>query len=106
MDLSEGQLLTLDREVPHNVKAASDSSFLLTISWLAEEATVAVARLKSLEQWADVLSLHRVEAQLRPVLRIDWPRQVREIGLDKTLADTFPCSDALSSIPDPELNGA
>ncbi len=106
VDLSAGQLLALDREVPHDVEAASDSSFLLTISWPAEEATSAVARLQSLEQWADGLSLHRVEAQLRPVLRIDRPQRIREIGLDKTLADTFPCSDPLSSIPDPGLNGA
>jgi hypothetical protein len=28
-------------------------------------------------------------------------RAMRETGLDETLADTFPCSDALSSIPDP-----
>lgn len=27
----------------------------------------------------------------------------REGGLDKTLADTFPCSDPLSSIPNPRL---
>ena len=25
----------------------------------------------------------------------------REFGLDKTLSETFPCSDALSSIPNP-----
>ncbi|HET9181010.1 MAG TPA: hypothetical protein VFP59_02665 [Candidatus Angelobacter sp.] len=28
-------------------------------------------------------------------------QQVREKSLDKTLADTFPASDPLSSIPDP-----
>lgn len=28
----------------------------------------------------------------------------REQGLDSTLAETFPCSDALSSIPNPELD--
>jgi len=27
----------------------------------------------------------------------------RERGLDKTLADSFPCSDPLSSIPNPTL---
>lgn len=27
--------------------------------------------------------------------------RMRERGLDNTLAETFPCSDALSSIPDP-----
>ncbi|HZQ92925.1 MAG TPA: hypothetical protein VFA60_14115 [Terriglobales bacterium] len=29
---------------------------------------------------------------------------VREKGLDKTLADTFPTSDPPSSIPDPEID--
>lgn len=28
-------------------------------------------------------------------------RKRRESGLDETLAETFPCSDPLSSIPDP-----
>ena len=27
----------------------------------------------------------------------------RELGLDETLKETFPCSDALSAIPDPPL---
>jgi len=27
----------------------------------------------------------------------------REYGLDSTLAETFPCSDPLSSIPNPDL---
>jgi hypothetical protein len=30
----------------------------------------------------------------------------REYGLDSTLAETFPCSDPLSSIPNPHLQGA
>ncbi len=29
--------------------------------------------------------------------------QARDRGLDQTLSDTFPCSDALSSIPDPAV---
>jgi len=32
-------------------------------------------------------------------------KRSRESGLDKTLADTFPCSDPLSSIPNPHLQG-
>ena len=28
-------------------------------------------------------------------------KQRRECGLDNTLSETFPCSDPLSSIPDP-----
>jgi hypothetical protein len=29
-------------------------------------------------------------------------RRIREAALDETLADTFPASDPLSSIPDPD----
>jgi hypothetical protein len=29
--------------------------------------------------------------------------EARDRGLDETLIDTFPCSDALSSIPDPAV---
>jgi quercetin dioxygenase-like cupin family protein len=32
-DLSAGQMLTLEREVQHDVEAAVDSAFLLTIVW-------------------------------------------------------------------------
>jgi quercetin dioxygenase-like cupin family protein len=32
-DLSEGSLLTLSASIPHEVEAATDSAFLLTISW-------------------------------------------------------------------------
>ena len=32
-DLSEGSLLTLGASIPHEVEAATDSAFLLTISW-------------------------------------------------------------------------
>jgi hypothetical protein len=38
-------------------------------------------------------------AQAGNVIPIE--RAWREIGLDETLAETFPCSDPLSSIPDP-----
>jgi quercetin dioxygenase-like cupin family protein len=33
VDLPAGHLLTLDQCVPHDVEAAEDSAFLLTISW-------------------------------------------------------------------------
>ena len=32
-DLPTGQLLVLDRSVPHDVEAVEDSAFLLTMSW-------------------------------------------------------------------------
>ncbi|HKD79029.1 MAG TPA: hypothetical protein VKH81_05005 [Candidatus Angelobacter sp.] len=31
--ISSGQLLTLERDIPHDVGAATDSAFLLTIAW-------------------------------------------------------------------------
>ena len=33
VDLSAGQMLTLERDLPHDVEAAVDSAFLLTIAW-------------------------------------------------------------------------
>lgn len=30
--------------------------------------------------------------------------EARELGLDNTLSETFPCSDPLSSIPNPSLH--
>ena len=33
VELPAGRLLTLERNLPHNVEATEDSSFLLTISW-------------------------------------------------------------------------
>jgi quercetin dioxygenase-like cupin family protein len=36
-DLSEGQLLALEREVPHDVEALAESAILVTIAWPGEE---------------------------------------------------------------------
>lgn len=36
VDLPEGHLLALDECVPHDVEAAEDSAFLLTLSWSPE----------------------------------------------------------------------
>jgi quercetin dioxygenase-like cupin family protein len=33
MQISAGQMLTLERDIPHDVEAATDSAFLLTIAW-------------------------------------------------------------------------
>lgn len=41
---------------------------------------------------------------VRQPARRSWRKDAelrREYGLDSTLAETFPCSDPLSSIPDP-----
>jgi quercetin dioxygenase-like cupin family protein len=33
VDLSAGEMLTLERNIPHDVEGLSDSAFLLTIAW-------------------------------------------------------------------------
>lgn len=33
VELSAGQMVTLERDIPHDVEALSDSAFLLTIAW-------------------------------------------------------------------------
>jgi len=33
VELTAGQMLTLEREVPHDVEGVADSAFLLTIAW-------------------------------------------------------------------------
>lgn len=38
--------------------------------------------------------------------RLGLVRQARDRGLDQTLTDTFPCSDALSTIPNPAMESA
>ena len=38
VDLSAGQMLTLERDIPHDVEAATDSAFLLTIAWPGAES--------------------------------------------------------------------
>lgn len=39
VDLPAGRLLALDQCLPHDVEAAEDSSFLLTLSWPPEKKT-------------------------------------------------------------------
>lgn len=99
--LPAGNLVALDCDVPHEVSALADSAFLLTIAWPALGGT-------GLELGASRHESARAKSSRQPtkVIRWDEGRLSRERGLDKTLADTFPCSDALSSIPDPYLRGA
>ena len=49
VDLPAGRLLALDQCVPHDVEAAEDSAFLLTLSWPPEKkmATVKARRKKT-----------------------------------------------------------
>lgn len=105
LELPAGSLVALDRDIPHSVEATVDSAFLLTIAWPAVHRD-AIALEPSLREGAVAAGVDSpVSSLVRPsVVAIDEARKLRETGLDKTLADTFPCSDALSSLPDPVLN--
>jgi len=106
VDVTSGNLLTLDQEVPHDVFAIADSTFLLTIAWPKQETPVSLSASheRVLSESAGVSdSGYIAPPSAENVIHIDTPRTLREVGLDKTLSDTFPCSDALSSIPDPVL---
>lgn len=107
LELPAGSLVALDRDIPHAVEAAVDSAFLLTIAWptVNQPAAAAEPMLGAGRVGAALDSPpSRLETPVRPrVVAIDEARNPRESGLDKTLADTFPCSDPLSSLPDPVL---
>ncbi|HEY5174716.1 MAG TPA: hypothetical protein VII95_04025 [Terriglobales bacterium] len=47
----------------------------------------------------------RVLPDIVPRRNANTTAEARDRGLDETLSDTFPCSDALSSIPDPPVSG-
>lgn len=104
--LPAGHLLALDRDVPHEVVALDDSAFLLTIAW--PDLAASAVQPRPVSHRIASIAIDRPLAQSPQehgkIVRID-ARLARELGLDKTLADTFPCSDALSSIPDPYLSG-
>ncbi|HKW75529.1 MAG TPA: hypothetical protein VJN64_08390 [Terriglobales bacterium] len=97
IELSAGEMLTLERDIVHDVESATDSAFLLTIAWPQSSPIAAEGLTKEKQTRSETTSRN---AQLAP-LPVDKP--YREKGLDKTLADTFPCSDALSTIPNPKL---
>jgi hypothetical protein len=48
----------------------------------------------------DTFRALRIEERVR---KAEHAVEVRDRGLDETLIDTFPCSDALSSIPHPAV---
>lgn len=96
VDLSAGQMLSLEREIPHDVESSSDSAFLLTIAWPgASIAPEDSAETQSKQPRSDQSGLSSRPGPI-PIENLS-----RESSLDKTLADTFPCSDPLSSIPNP-----
>ena len=39
IDLPAGQMLALERALPHDVEALADSAFLLTVAWPGEAKT-------------------------------------------------------------------
>lgn len=88
VELPAGHMLALERDIPHDVEAVLDSAFLLTIAWPSSSSAAVQEEKESLRTNAGTSI------------------RFRELGLDKTLADTFPCSDALSTIPNPELGVA
>lgn len=97
IDLSAGEMLTLEGDIVHDVESAGNSAFLLTIAWPQPSAIIGDGSSEAKQTRPEIASDN---ARLAPV-PVDKP--YREKGLDKTLADTFPCSDALSTIPNPKL---
>ncbi|HWR13887.1 MAG TPA: hypothetical protein VN577_03610 [Terriglobales bacterium] len=97
LELAAGQLATLDHDLVHDVVAQVDSVFLLTIVWPE-------GRNRSVESSVTTEAFSHWFATMQPtdrVVPINRARQQRERGLDETLAETFPCSDAMSSLPNP-----
>ena len=97
IELSAGEMLTLEHDIVHDVESATDSAFLLTIAWPQPSAIAGDSLIKAKQTRPETTGHNE---RLAPV-PVDKP--YREKGLDKTLADTFPCSDALSTIPNPKL---
>ncbi len=109
IDLQTGHMVTLDRNLTHDIEALADSALLLTIVMPADESTVreeAEMAKSTVHAMADTVywQQHRLDATESG----DAERSVRkhggkEEGLDETLAATFPCSDPLSTLPDPDV---
>ncbi len=97
-ELPAGHLVALERDVPHEVVAQCDSAFLLTIAWPAQGPL-----RQHISKAAEPLVFAAAPQLASSAKIISIADDARERGLDKTLADTFPCSDAFSSIPDPSL---
>lgn len=107
LELPAGSLVALDRDIPHSVEATVDSAFLLTIAWPAVHhpalSLAPVVRAGAVAASGDAAPPSLAVPARARVVSIEEGRTLRETGLDKTLADTFPCSDPLSSLPDPVL---
>jgi quercetin dioxygenase-like cupin family protein len=101
MEMPAGQLATLDHDLVHNVVAEVNSVFLLTIVWPEQKSRSVEAR-SAAEAFSNWFSTMQPADSVVPINRA-W--QQREQGLDETLAETFPCSDAISTLPNPLVVG-
>jgi quercetin dioxygenase-like cupin family protein len=106
LEMTAGKLLTLDRGVVHDVVATLDSVFLLTVAWPVSSPGMKEAH--EIEKHPGQINdsyLNSKELAISSGARgnesILDAYVCREDGLDETLAETFPCSDALSSVPNP-----
>lgn len=90
-----GHLLTLDHDLVHDVVAIGDSVFLLTIAWPGHvpRTNPKLAERTIPEKVGRNATADPATAKSR-----------RELALDETLAETFPCCDAISSDPNPVIS--
>ncbi len=105
IQLPVGHLVTLDHDLVHDVVATGDSVVLLTIVWPGRPRQSDSMRTeeRSITSIASRQSHANIERDKTAVRVGINPR--RELGLDKTLEDTFPCSDPISSDPNPLISG-
>jgi len=95
-----GHLITLDHDLVHDVVAIGDSVFLLTIAWPGHSAGT---NLKLAER--TITGLNKVPKAVGNTTTDPTNAKLRrELGLDETLAETFPCSDPISSDPNPVIS--
>ncbi len=101
IDMPVGRLTTLDHDLAHDVVAIGDSVFLLTIAW-PDRRPMTNALPRKLRM-ANVNQ--QQHAQTERDMTSEQITRSHELGLDETLADTFPCSDPISTDPNPLMDG-
>jgi quercetin dioxygenase-like cupin family protein len=99
-----GHLVTIDHDLVHDVVATGDSVFLLTIAWPGQprQADSMRTQERSVTSITSRLGHSSTEQTTTAVRNGINPR--RELGLDRTLEETFPCSDPISSDPNPLIS--
>jgi len=105
IDLRTGHMVTLDRNLTHDVEALTDSVLLLTIAWPTDESAVReVAEMAKSQTHAVAGTHHWLDTTGSDTPEpVDRKEGGKEEGLDETLAATFPCSDPLSTLPNPDV---